>query len=109
MKISIGSRTLLAKTCLICGELKDARNFGRVSKIYYNSYCHKCKNETSAVPTTVRHQQRALEVAVRYGQPWTEAELDKLQEMAANGFTGPQMALALNRSVYAVYTMKNKI
>lgn len=109
MKIYIGPRTLLAKTCLLCGELKMASDFGRVAKIYYNSYCHRCKNLTSSVPTTRRHQQRALEVAVRYGQPWTVQELNKLQEMAAEGLSGPQMALALNRTVYAVYTMKNKI
>lgn len=43
----IGTRILLAKTCLMCGKLKQACDFGWVvvsGKRYRNSYCQDCKN-----------------------------------------------------------------
>lgn len=107
----IGTRILLAKTCLMCCKLKQACEFGWVvvsGKRYRNSYCQDCKNVRGR-PVMKRHQERATTVAVRNREPWTAHDLDRLVEMAQRGLTGPQMALALNRTVYAVYTMKNKI
>lgn len=105
---AVGKRTLLAKTCLICGELKDASQFAILQKYYRDSYC-KCCHNLKARPGMYNHQQEALKVAVKHRQLWTKEEIQRLEQMASEGFSGPQMALALNRSVYAVYTMKNKL
>lgn len=106
--IAIGKRTLLAKTCLVCGELKMADQFAILQKYYRDSYCKGCHN-AHARPGMHTHQERALKAAVKHRQPWTEGEIQRLERMVSEGLTGPQMALALNRSVYAVYTMKNKL
>lgn len=108
MNITVGQRTLLAKTCKMCGKLKDGSQFCFVAKRYRNSYCNKCKN-LHGRPLIQRHQDRASDVAVRARQPWTDQELSKLAAMSAAGLSGPVMALALNRSLYATYTMKNKL
>lgn len=106
--ITVGQRVLIAKTCITCGVLKQARDFARVMQFYYTSCCHTCKN-ISARPRTHKHQQKALKGAVRHRQPWTVEDIHTLSAMISEGLTGPQMALALNRSVYAVYTMKQKL
>lgn len=108
MVIYIGTRTLLAKTCKSCGVLKQAREFAKVASNYYNSYCHRCKNDLGR-PAMRVHQTRAQDVAVRHRQPWTDRDIARLLDMSQKGLSGPVMALALNRTVYSVYTMKNKL
>lgn len=105
--ITAGVRKLVAKSCSHCHQLKDAKCFSTMPGGYYTSHCHTCKNKTGK-PAAIRNQQRSLRTAVRHRQPWTDADLRKLAEMASEGHTGPEIALALNRSVCAVYTMKNK-
>lgn len=106
--VTVGTRPLVAKTCRACGCLKLARSFCFVRKGYRNSYCNDCKNGM-AKPTVHNHQERAQKVAVRHRQPWSDQEVEKLMEMAEMGLSGPVMALALNRTLYSVYTMKNKL
>lgn len=108
MHIRIGKRTILAKTCVICGVLKMANQFGRVRKVYLDSYCRACHNAHGR-PVIRNHQKNALKGAVRHRQPWSDEEVLRLCEMVSEGRTGPEMALALNRSVYAVYCMKNRV
>lgn len=108
MKISIGKRTVLAKTCTKCCRFKQANEFGRVQVVYLNSYCRRCHNGVST-PNMYYHQERSHQVAVRHRAAWTAADVQKLEEMVEKGLTGPQMSLALNRTLYAVYTMKNKL
>lgn len=108
MIIYVGTRKLLAKTCKSCGLLKQARDFTRVAGNYRNSYCNKCKNLLGR-PAIRRHQQRAQSGAVKHGQPWTEQDIELLLQMSEKGLNGPQIAIALNRTVYSVYTMKYKL
>lgn len=106
--INVGTRTLLAKSCAACGEFKQSKEFVKSMGIYKNSYCNKCRNEMAA-PLVKEHQQEALDAAVRHRQPWTDQDIKALLAMIEKGCTGPQMALSLNRTVYSVYTMKNKL
>jgi superfamily II helicase len=109
VRTSCGTRTLVAKTCRHCGELKLAKHFSKnTCGTYYNSQCHDCNNAQSK-PALKQAHSRALGVAVRHRQPWTEKDINKLHEMAADRIPVREIALALNRSVYAVYTMKTKL
>lgn len=108
MSISAGPRTLVAKTCKVCGELKMAKCFAKVYKVYRTHICHTCKNNQSR-PLMHAHQEKALTAAVKHRQPWCEAEIEKLEEMLEAGLHAPQIALALNRTVYAVYTKVHKL
>lgn len=108
MKTSCGPRKLVAKTCKHCGELKDAKHYPRQGSGYYTSHCNACKNKLGK-PLTRKQQERSRRAAERHYQPWTQGELDKLAEMVSEGLTGPETARALNRSVYAINTMRNKL
>lgn len=108
MKTTCGPRTLVAKTCNCCGELKMAKAFSRINGIYRNSWCKKCMNATYK-RLVYNHQQKALNGAEKHRQPWTEGDLKRLSEMVSEGLTTAQMAMILRRSVYAVNTMRNKL
>jgi hypothetical protein len=107
MKTTCGTRTLIAKTCRCCGELKLAKHFSRCGG-YYNSQCHECNNAQSKPGLREAHE-RSKTVAVRHRQPWTGKDFARLSEMAAEGVPVKEIAVALNRSVYATYTMKTKL
>ena len=109
MRITVGPRTLLAKTCVRCGLFKMADQFGFVrGGKYKDSFCRACHNLDSR-PGIVAHQDRAKAVAVKHRQPWTARELDRLHEMTQKGLSAPKIALALNRTVYAIYTARNRV
>jgi hypothetical protein len=108
MHITIGLRTILARTCTRCGEFKQADEFARVMGGYCDSYCKDCHNAHSK-PVMLAHQKEALRAATKHRQPWTDGECRRLAEMVSEGRTGPYMAKELNRSVYAVYTMKARL
>lgn len=106
--ITCGARTLVAKTCIHCGELLPASRFPKINGMYHNSWCKKCQNDVYS-HLTHDHQQRTLRMAVKHRQPWCEEDFQRLDEMTAEGLPVTQIALALNRSVYAVYTVRNKL
>lgn len=108
MQLSVGTRTLLAKSCARCGVFKMADQFAVILKKYRDSYCRVC-HCASAAPSTRKHQQEASEGAVRHRQPWTGTDLHLLAEMTAEGAVAAEIARALNRTIYSVYTMKNKL
>lgn len=106
--MDIGRRTLLAKTCTCCNVLKQASEFRTVSKIYKCSWCNKCKNNQT-VSTTRIAQRKSSEGARRLYQPWTEGDIRLLDEMVSEGRSAHYMASVLGRTVYAVYSMQNKL
>lgn len=108
MRVTCGTRTLVAKSCAHCGHLVMAQHFPMMAGGYRTSHCNKCKNELSK-PQVRGQQQRSHRVAVRHRQPWTEQDITKLEEMALDGLTGPEIALKLNRTVYAIYTKLNRL
>ena len=108
MRITVGKRTILAKTCPLCGEFKMADQFGVLHKYYRASYCRRCHN-VHGRPKIREHQLKALDVAHKHRRPWTEDDIDKMRQMIHEGLSGAQMALQLRRTLYAVYTMKNRL
>jgi hypothetical protein len=99
---------LVAKTCLICRELKLASEFAPMTGGYWDSYCKPCHRDHGR-PSLYKRQETTLKGAEKHRAPWSEGDIQLLSEMISDGLTGPQMALVLNRSMYAVYTMSYKI
>lgn len=54
---------------------------------------------------TLQAQARTLEAAKRTGTHWTQAELDAVRELDERGLTDEQIALALQRSLYAIQSI----
>ena len=106
--ITIGKRTLLAKTCTMCGVFKQAGEFSFIKQVYRDSYCKPCHNKHTT-PRVREQQERALAAAEKHREPWCEAEVQTLREMFSEGRTAAQIASVLERSIYAVYTMNNKL
>lgn len=113
----IGSRPLVAKSCLGCGLLLAGSWFHSVKKkgglIAWHPYCRRCSSAKSVErqkenrPRTNerikryedRLQQASLRGADRAGEPYTEADYDVLADQSLTDF---QKAIRLKRSWKAV-------
>ena len=62
-----------------------------------------------AHPSTEKHQQTSLRRATKHGKPWHEWEVKMLRKMSAEGHSAAVMALALERSLYGVYSKLERI
>lgn len=108
MKTSCGLRTLIAKSCSHCHELKLAKHFPKQGSGYYTSHCNDCKNKLGK-PGQYRKQKVTRNAAEKHRQPWREEDLDKLSEMLSEGSSAVEMALSLERSIYSINTMVYKM
>lgn len=108
MHIPIGLRTVVAKSCCMCHVLKTASEFSKTASGYLDSYCRPCHSVHGRAGIKA-HQQAALKAAVKHRQPWSVREIRELEDMLSGGLSGPQIALRLNRSLYAIYSMRQKL
>lgn len=109
-KTSCGRRPLVAKSCSLCFELKTKEHYLLLVTGYFDSSCKKCRYAApSRKGKTKTNQQEALEGAVKHREPWTDREIQRMLAMRSAGFSAKSVALILNRSVYSVYTMTNKV
>lgn len=108
---SVGNRTLVARTCLSCGELADGDSFplinqGRGGR---RKTCHKCTNAKKKRD----RQERGIGVPTRPEarlqtskyQVWTAEEDSFLRENVTT-MSYEAIAVALGRSLNSVYTRR---
>lgn len=114
---SAGSRTLVARTCIECGELADGDSFPLLNRGTRNEarrkVCHNCNNAKKkrlrkegvySMPT--RQPPEELQTAkYRY---WS-AEEDKFLRECIDTESYEDMAYALGRSLSAVYTRRTRL
>lgn len=106
---SAGRRTLLARTCLECGELADGDSFPVISGTgARRRACHLCVNRQKkkdreergiGLPPRTRPPEE-LQTAKR--RQWSQADDLYLRENAYR-FSYEELAIMLGRSVRAVY------
>lgn len=109
-RTTCGPRTLVAKTCLECGELKMAKAFPSHNKgLYYGSYCYVCHRINHTMPGFRNSQEKALEGATNHYKQWTEAETQQMLDMTSEGHTVAVIALTLNRTVYSIFNRRKAI
>lgn len=112
----VGGRTLLAKTCTVCGLLLNASWFHAGGRGGWNSRCVACVPKEDASTQAARNartyqkrleqsrrgsaraQELSLSTAHRSGQPWLEADHKVL---ADPDLTVLEKAITLERSFYA--------
>lgn len=117
MAVKCGSRVLLAKTCLECGEFKNAEHFYLTytdGKRYWHSRCRKCLavktvENRQRVGRIKEQQEGSLEQAWHFGEEWTGQDLKTLEHMVREGFTNKEISEELGRTYYAVKTMRYQI
>lgn len=106
--MNVGKRTVLAKSCKACNVFKQAVAFGLRRDGYRESNCTRCKN-LSYRSRSIQLQQEARVLAHGHGSPWTGEDFRILEELEEAGHTAQTIAFTLGRTVYAVYTMQEKL
>jgi hypothetical protein len=116
----IGGRHLLAKTCLDCGLLLDARWFRMERKTRarqeWRSICTLCTSgrqngkraprEYKGQPWSEFLQAKSLQTASKNREPWTEQDYRVLQDPDLTDF---EKAVQLNRTFYATENRVNAL
>lgn len=106
--VSCGKRTLVARTCTECYQLKDARNFAKTKRGYYATICTVCM-----VARNRRWLADRVDVvrdkASNHRKEWTESEMELMLEMFDQKVSGQQIAETLGRSLQAVYAKHSVI
>jgi hypothetical protein len=108
----VGTRILLAKTCIDCGLLLGGSNFAPQPRdAGWSLRCHSCRAKEKVprsrryIPSRAerRRQLQALTVphAKRYGGVWTSKEMQVLADGSQTNFA---KAMKLGRTYYAVNT-----
>jgi len=103
-------RTLVAKTCLGCGQLKMAEHFSKSkrttqARAYYEAACKSCSSAQSAGITT-RINDELLLTAHNHHQIWSGAEIKRLEELDALGWKAKDIAKDIGRSLNSIYRMR---
>ena len=109
---SVGSRTLLARTCTDCGELVDGESFPVISGTgARRKVCHNCQNARKKRD----REQRGIgvpaprpreELQTNRKQLWSEEDDTYLRENIDN-LSYEEIAVVLGRSLRAVYKRRD--
>ena len=109
---SVGSRTLVARTCVRCGQLADGDSFpilnARMKNQARRKVCHDCFNarkkldrEERGIGRPTARPPEGLQTS-RY-LLWSVEDDQRMRDMIAAGTGYEEIAVALGRSIRAVY------
>lgn len=108
---SAGRRTLVARTCGLCGELADGDSFPIISGVgARRKACHKCVNakkkqdrEERGIGVPAPRPPEALQTNKK--RQWTADEDNYLRERIEDT-SYESMAIVLGRSLHSIYTRR---
>lgn len=109
---SVGGRTLVARTCVRCGQLADGDSFpilnARMQNQARRKVCHDCFNARKKLDREERGIGRPparppAELQTSRYLLWSAEDDQKMRDMIAAGTSYEQIAVALGRSIRAVY------
>lgn len=109
---SAGTRTLLARTCMKCGELADGDSFPVISGVgARRKACHKCVNAQKKRDRIQRGigvppPRPPLELQTNTKRQWSVEDDRYLRENIA-GQSYEALAVALGRSLASVYKRRD--
>jgi len=110
---SVGRRTLLARTCLDCGDLADGDSFPVISSTgARRRACHRCVNlkkkadrELRGIGVPAPRPPEALQTNKK--TQWSAEDDRLLRESLAAGTGYEEIAVRLGRSLRAVYKRRD--
>lgn len=104
---SAGARTLLARTCVLCGELADGDSFPMLNATYRRKTCHNCTNAKKKRDRIMRgigvpapRPPEALQISRK--TRWSKSDDDYLREHLGD-MSYENIAIVLGRSLRSVY------
>jgi len=109
---SAGTRTLLARTCMKCGELADGDSFPLISGVgARRRACHKCVNAQKKRDRILRgigvpQPRPPVELQTNTKRQWSVEDDRYLRENIA-GESYEAIAVALGRSLVSVYKRRD--
>ena len=110
---SAGLRTLLARTCLKCGELADGDSFPVISGTgARRRACHNCVNrqkKRDRIQRRIGVPRPPERLQTSKWQQWTEVDDRILRDCLEAGFGYEEIAVALGRSVNAIYQRRERL
>lgn len=106
-QIVIGTRTILAKTCLGCFSLKPGSEFRVTYGGYKHSQCISCTGRMARA-SSERSNNLTIDRAVSHRSEWTQEKIDLVWELTDKGMKAKEIAVFLGRSLYSIYMIKNK-
>lgn len=108
---SVGGRTLVARTCIRCGTLADGESFpilnARTKNQARRRTCHDCTN-------AMKKEGRERGIGLPFSRPpevlqtskyrlWSAEDDQRMRDLIAAGTGYEEIAVALGRSMRAVY------
>jgi hypothetical protein len=111
---SAGKRTILARTCLKCGELADGDSFPIISGVgARRKACHKCVNAQKKRDRIQRgigapQSRPPEELQTNKKRQWSGEDDQFLRDNIA-GMGYEEMAVALGRSLNSVYQRRTAL
>lgn len=114
----VGRRTLLARTCKSCGELKDGPQFHPSSTGAPAWVCDRCRSARyyatpdgrqvrikAAQKRNHRLAAETTDAATRHRRPWTSEEFDALE----SGMSHEEMARRFGRTYAAIENARRRM
>jgi len=114
---SAGTRTLLARTCMKCGELADGDSFPVLNAGKHNQArrrnCHKCQNLQKKRDRIQRGigvpaPRPPVELQTNTKRQWS-VEDDKFLRENVGDLSYEEIAVSLGRSLLAVYQRRDRL
>jgi len=109
---SVGERTLVAQTCDSCGLILGAKHYRRTHRNTWPRTCTTCtyrryrakhpEIDTKAAVDRRQTQNETLPKATNRNKFWTLRELDRMVELRAAGLVYREIALEMNRTLFAI-------
>ena len=115
---SIGRRTLVARTCLTCGRFADGDSFPTLNKGRPNEarrrVCHECHNARKKQDRDERGIGRPTarppeELQTSSYRLWSAEDDQRMRDMVASGTRYEDIAIALGRSMHAIYERRRRL
>jgi hypothetical protein len=112
---SVGRRTLVARTCVVCERLADGASFPILNAGTKNQarrkVCHDCHNarkrrdrEERGIGRPAPRPPQNMQTSAY--QHWSAGEDQRLRELIASGTSYEEIAVALGRSMLSVYNRR---
>jgi len=100
-ELNVASRTLLAKTCVMCGLLLSGSRFPRYKQGLYKARCRDCLSrlKREIIADVNRETNRS---AINSFSRWAPEEVEWLRELTRSGLTVQETAFKMGRSYRSI-------
>lgn len=104
---TVGTRTLLARSCSVCFEFKAGAEFRVFRNGSRQAQCKRCQYLSSKRSERITNDH-SIKHASRQRAEWTTYEIDLLRKLCDDGWAVKDIAYRLSRTAFAIQTAKTR-